>query len=571
MSLVDLLRAGRRLSVPETVSRLAILRLALLAVLHLTALVLLVVTEAEILPRIIFLLAWGLLNFVWLLLLRRPILSAALSLALLAGLIALSQLKYVLLWQTVSFVDVVIIDYDSLAYLFAVVPDLYRNVLLICAIALALLLVIARLDTLRISRRLAMTGTTVCLAGLTLISWTWPLENWEIFMRNGHVSKFARTGVAAITELVVHGMLQSEALAAGHLRSLPPGEACAPPSKPPNIILVHDESSFDITVAPGMKVPPGYRDHFRSFDGRQRHFVVEGPGGPSWYAEYNVLSGLSARSFGQFSYFVTRIAAGRVHRGLAQSLRHCGYRTLSIYPALGAFMSAKSFQTTAGVQRFLDSRDLGTNRIEPDQFFYDKAVKLIGREDRRSPLFMYIYLSANHYPWEHRFRPDLMPDWRDLGNEPRVDEYLRRQTMSAQDYRQFLARLKQEFPGEPFLIVRYGDHQPEFAAEVIELNVPDAELTRRFVAYDPRYYTTYYALDAVNYKPANLSSAIDTLEGAYLPMVIQEAAGLPLDPSFAEQKRIFQRCNGAFFLCQGGAEARRFNRLLIDAGLIKGL
>ena len=52
---------------------------------------------------------------------------------------------------------------------------------------------------------------------------------------------------------------------------------------------------------------------------------------------------------------------------------------------------------------------------------------------------------------------------------------------------------------------------------------------------------------------------------------MQEAAGLPLDPSFAEQKNILQRCNGLFFACNGGAEARRFNRLLIDAGLIKRL
>jgi hypothetical protein len=32
-----------------------------------------------------------------------------------------------------------------------------------------------------------------------------------------------------------------------------------------------------------------------------------------------------------------------------------------------------------------------------------------------------------------------------------------------------------------------------------------------------------------------------------------------------------QRCNGLFYRCNGGAEARRFNRLLIEAGLIKGL
>ena len=60
-----------------------------------------------------------------------------------------------------------------------------------------------------------------------------------------------------------------------------------------------DEASFDITAAPGIKVPPGYRDHFKSMDGKIRDFLVEGSGGPTWYTEYNVLTGLSARSYGQ--------------------------------------------------------------------------------------------------------------------------------------------------------------------------------------------------------------------------------------------------------------------------------
>jgi hypothetical protein len=38
-----------------------------------------------------------------------------------------------------------------------------------------------------------------------------------------------------------------------------------------------------------------------------------------------------------------------------------------------------------------------------------------------------------------------------------------------------------------------------------------------------------------------------------------------------EQKKILQRCHGLFFQCAGGAEVRRFNRLLIDAGLIQGM
>jgi hypothetical protein len=85
------------------------------------------------------------------------------------------------------------------------------------------------------------------------------------------------------------------------------------------------------------------------------------------------------------------------------------------------------------------------------------------------------------------------------------------------------------------------------------------------------YFTTYYAIDAINFTPPDLSSALDTLEGPYLPLVVQEAAGLPLDPSFTEQKKILQRCKGLFYACERGGEARRFNRMLIDAGLIKDL
>jgi hypothetical protein len=58
---------------------------------------------------------------------------------------------------------------------------------------------------------------------------------------------------------------------------------------------------------------------------------------------------------------------------------------------------------------------------------------------------------------------------------------------------------------------------------------------------------------------------------AALALVVQEAAGPPLDPSFVARKSILLRCGAAFHLCDGGAEARRFNRSPIDAGPIKNL
>ena len=122
----------------------------------------------------------------------------------------------------------------------------------------------------------------------------------------------------------------------------------------------------------------------------------------------------------------------------------------------------------------MDMLALGTRDFEADSFYFDQAIKIIERERGKAPLFLYVYTVANHFPWDKRLRPELTPNWRDLGNAPEIDEYIRRQEMTAHDYRRLLERLAQEFPTEPFLIVRYGDHQPQFGP-----GVPRSVLIRR--------------------------------------------------------------------------------------------
>jgi hypothetical protein len=559
-----------RWAVTSAAVRRDALHVGLVAILHLAALVLMAWSEYAPEQKLAFLLTWGLLNFFWLALTRRLAVSAALSLVMIALLILVSLLKYKVLWMTVDFVDLMVIDPDTIAFLFTIFPSLGWITIAATGVLVPLLVLLWRFEAFRPPRMAAVTGAAACLAMLVGLSVVMPTEPHETFYGNNHVSYFARSGVNAVQALWAHGFMESDAVVADRLR-LVPEAACQPTSKPPHIIMVHDESSFDIRTIPGVRVPRGYGQHFRSFDGKSRNFIVEGAGGPSWYTEYNVLSGLSARTFGRFSYFVTRIATGRVVRGLPHALRRCGYQTFSLYPAYGAFMSAKSYQSTAGIQNFVDQAAMGTNRIEPDRFYYDRALTTIERERSKGPMFVFVYLAANHFPWNYRWRPELAPQWKDLGNQGEVDEYLRRQTMGMQDYAEFLARLKRDFPTESFLLVRYGEHQPDFASLMIEPSLDEAGIARRIMANDPRYFATYYAIDALNYRPVNVTSALETIEGPYLPLIVQESAGLPLDASFAEQKRILERCHGLFYACAGGAEARRFNRLLIDAGLIKGL
>jgi hypothetical protein len=554
----------------EPISRRKTAAFCALGFLHVAALAVMVATEVDLVGKAAYLLVWGLLNFLWLALFRRPVASALISLIFIVVLVLLSQFKHDKLWMTVDFVDLMIIDKDTSAFLLTALPSLRLPIGLLATTAVALLVLVWRLDPLRVRIRTIAISSTLCMGSIVSLSLCFPTGLYEDFLGQNYVSKFARTGVEAVREFVGHGYLESDASATENLKGIS-GAACSPSRKLPHIILLHDESSFDVTAAPGLKVPVGYHQHFQSFDGKARRLIVEGAGGPSWLTEYNVLTGLSARSYGRFATSVTRIAAGRVGRGLPLSLSSCGYKTFSLYPFYGAFLGSRAFQTTAGVEHYLDMSDLGTRSFEADSFYFDQATRIINREHGNGPLFLYVYTVANHFPWDTRLRPELTPNWKDLGNPPSIDEYVRRQIMTAHDYGALLEQLRKEFPTEHFLIIRYGDHQPEFGRHVIDPSLSEDAIARHLEASDPRYFTTYYAIDAVNFVPADLSSALDGLEAPYLPLVLQEAAGVPLDATFKEQKKILRRCNGLFYRCNDGAEARRFNRLLIEAGLIKGL
>jgi hypothetical protein len=549
------------------------LRATLVAVVYAVAGAVLILTEYGPFAIVLSFLTLALLIFTGIAIFGRPGIAAALPLALIATLIALSQFKYGILQLTLTFLDFLIIDSDTVSFMNSVFPSLRGQVALAALLSIPVLCLIWRLDPFRIRRLTALAGAVASLAAIAALSVAVPEQPWEPFQGVNHISNLARSGVASASQLASGGWLEAAAKSPGETPMPAASAGCAASARRPHIIMLLDESSFDIRSAPGIKVPAGYSDLFKSIDGQQRRFVAEATGGPTWYTEFNVLSGLSVRSFGKMKFYVTRIAAGRIARGLPRALRHCGYQTFSLYPTYGNFLDAREYQHSTGIDRLIDMAEMGvTEDMQPDKFYFDQARGLIARErQKEGPLFAFVYLTANHFPWTSVYRPDLTPDWQAPGNTPEIDEYIRRQMMTAQAYKEFVARLRSDFPDDSFLIVRFGDHQPAISHKLIEPRLAPRELAERLMTYDPRYYATYYAIDAINFEPVKSPAVMDTVDAAYLPLVIQEAAGIPLDPSFEEQKKIMLRCKGLFYGCKDGAEARRFNRLLIDAGIIKNL
>ena len=229
-------------------------RIALLAALHLAALGLLLWSEHEVAAAVAFVLSWGLLNCLWLVLLRRPLTAAALSLAMIVVLILLSHFKHRILMMTVTFVDVMVIDVDTFSFLLTMIPGLAWKVALAVVLAGPVLVLLWRLEPFRVRRGLASSAprsasrrSPRCRSRCRSTART--------SSRHNYVSKFARSGAVAAVDLMTRGVW----------RPTPPcptacvsrnAAPCETAGKLPHIVMVFDESSFDVTTLPGVEVPP---------------------------------------------------------------------------------------------------------------------------------------------------------------------------------------------------------------------------------------------------------------------------------------------------------------------------
>src|ERR1700679_3050335 len=149
-------------SIPTGVVAVGIWRLLAVAAPHLAALGLMFATEVDFPARLFFLLSWGSLNFFWIALLRRPALSGALSLTLVVVLVLLSRFKHDIVQMTANFVDLMVIDRDTAAFLFTIFPHLRWSVIAAAFLVIPLMYALWWLDPFRIRR---LPAAAIGLAG----------------------------------------------------------------------------------------------------------------------------------------------------------------------------------------------------------------------------------------------------------------------------------------------------------------------------------------------------------------------------------------------------------------------
>ena len=162
-------------------------RLSAVAAPHMAALAIMLQTEIDFGSRLGFVLSWGILNFFFIALLRRPALSGALSLTLVVVLVLLSRLKHDVVQMTANFVDLMVIDRDTAAFLFTIFPNLRWSVIPAALVTIPLMYALWWLDPFRIRRLPALPAC-------------WPvLPRWSAIPSSGRMKPGAAITTTAIS------------------------------------------------------------------------------------------------------------------------------------------------------------------------------------------------------------------------------------------------------------------------------------------------------------------------------------------------------------------------------------
>jgi phosphoglycerol transferase MdoB-like AlkP superfamily enzyme len=345
---------------------------------------------------------------------------------------------------------------------------------------------------------------------------------------------------------------------------------CTLSAKPPHIVLIHQESLVPPSLFPRLQYDRTLDRFFLSDDGRLHRLRVETYGGGSWVTEFALLTGISAKAFGDMRMFVQVLMEGRLKETLPQELANCGYRTLMLFPMSNGFLSLDRFYRSIGFSEILDRRAQGAPTIrERDRFYFQNALDAMDHHFKSSdrPLFVYIQTMASHGPYDSAYMPEVNVPGGGPGTSAEMSEYLRRTAMASLDRDFFMDEIKRRFPDEPILVVRYGDHQPSATRDLINAvwgdDSPDVGADG-----SPGPFITFYAVAGHNF-PVSPLPEYDPLDVAYLGTVILEASGLPLSAAQRERERLMMVCAGRYFGCEPRSEILAFHRRLINSGLVR--
>jgi hypothetical protein len=334
--------------------------------------------------------------------------------------------------------------------------------------------------------------------------------------------------------------------------------------RPADIVVFLQESQFNPATIAGCPASLCELDAFRAGTGTIARGPLQVPtfGGGTWKSEFAFQTGVPHSTFGPAGEFAPFNIAPGTHRSFARSLKAAGYRTIALYPTRGGMMNGRAAYAGYGFDEFYDAAQLGLpgGYDTPDALVHAAAREVLARERvHDQPVFLFVLTIFNHA--EHGVRMARVPAAltaeaaRHMASSQEaksVADYLWR--TQAFQHEEQLTRAAVLGGQRAAIFAWFGDHQPPFA-NAVSLRQRIRSLPTETGTVPARYQTWYEV--SGNQTPRQLAQEPKAVDLVFLPGLLAQAAGAPLDDWLAANVLAREQCGGLLEACRapGGREA----------------
>lgn len=294
----------------------------------------------------------------------------------------------------------------------------------------------------------------------------------------------------------------------------------------PNVIIFMSEAFWDVNLLDA-DFSPNPIEHFEDLRQESIHGEIYVPvfGGGTANTEFEVLTGMSLKTYPADWHIVYRNDIYEPMPSLASIFRDEGYRTEALHPYHGWYYRRDEVFPYMGFNNFTALEDMDDpptlGPFVSDDYLTDRLIEQI--EESEQPLFNYTLTMQNHAPY-HEQRNEPIIDFDHSLNqrqETMLQTYADGLYYSDQALKRLVEYLRDS--DEPTLLLFYGDHLPMFGNNYDlyrEMGLVGDE-TLEELKDDLRLHTVPYILWA-NYPLENEEMPLQNAT-ALTPLVLEQA------------------------------------------------
>jgi len=265
---------------------------------------------------------------------------------------------------------------------------------------------------------------------------------------------------------------------ADHLDDLEITQKAEPSADPPYIILILNESFFDLSILTHLETDVPYLENIQTRENTIQGYALNPTGGTN-SSEYELLTSNSLRliEYSPFNYLDLQNANSIVSHmnrlGYTTTGAHCAppinYNRASAYPELG-------FDHIYFEDDFADKTYYGNRTQATDACCYKNLLNWY--KSGNGPQFLYLLTIQNHGGWDrNKNELDTVHVLGDFGEiTEQMNEYLSCIRLTDQAFREFTEQLKEI--DRNVIVCMVGDHVPSFYNQLPEDDTGNIHLLR---------------------------------------------------------------------------------------------